>query len=126
MKNNKAKSVALNVKVKPTKLKAEGSGHLRGKVKYVESDSDSSESDNDLSSDEDSNDYSTDEDFKELVALLVKCFKKMGFKRSSKSLNFSNIDKNNKRKTECESWSENKIDVQGQMLQLLWDEAICY
>lgn len=89
MKGNKAKFVALNVKENPSRVKTGSSSHSRGKAKYVESDSDTSESEYDTNSDANSNNDSTDEDVTELVALVVKGFTKMGYKRSSKRSKFS-------------------------------------
>ncbi|KAL8115174.1 hypothetical protein AgCh_021850 [Apium graveolens] len=78
--------VALKVEEKP-KEKARRKGHSKGKAMITKSDTESSNSDDDLNIDNESDnnsDHDNNEDMEQMAALLVKSFKKEGYKNFKK------------------------------------------
>lgn len=86
-KNVKTKSVALNVETKAVKIKEQSSSASKGKGKAVLV-KESSESESEANSDVNSDDESTDSDMMEMVAMIVKGFKKMKYRKFRKQGNF--------------------------------------
>ena len=100
--SKKTKSVALKVEEKS--LKKEGSRRkAKGKALAIYSENESSNSDVDSNNDESSDSEDDDEGLKEMAALMVKTFKKMGFKKFTKGKRFSQKDSNSGRKDFRES-----------------------
>lgn len=99
-KGSKAKSVALTLEEKSAKANTGSSSQYKGNVKYIESENDSSKLKSDTNSNADSDNESTDMDVKQLLALVVKSFKKKGrsSKRENLSRNSSNADKDKYKK----------------------------
>lgn len=104
-KSIKAKSVALNVEASKSKSKTVEVS--RRKAKAVKSDTDDSSSDTDTNTD----DESTDSEMMEMVAMIVKGFKKMKFRKNRKQGNFQkrsfNTDKERYKKKDNK---DNKFD----------------
>ena len=108
----KAKSVALNVEAK-SKEKAMKVSVNRHKA--VQWDHDDSTSDTDADPDADTDDGSTDSDMMEMVAMIVKGFKKMKFRKARKQGNFQkrpfNAEKNryNKKEGKSSNFDKSKL-----------------
>ncbi|KAK1388182.1 hypothetical protein POM88_016360 [Heracleum sosnowskyi] len=84
-KRSKAKTIALNVEAKSKGKTMEVS---RRKSRIVESDPDDSSSDTDGNSDANTDDDSSDSDMEEMVAMIVRGFKKMKFRKARRQGNF--------------------------------------
>ena len=106
----KAKSVALNVEAKSKRKAVEVS---RKKVKVVESDTEDAPSDTDP--DPESDGDSTDSDMKEMVAMIVKGFKKMKFRKARRQGNLqrrtSNAEKEGYQKQDSKGSKFDKSKV---------------
>ena len=80
-KSSKAKQVALKVDSKPAVVKEKNSGYGRRKGKEV-IETDESNTDDELNHDDDSNTYdSSDDDMIQMVAMIVKGFKKLKYRK---------------------------------------------
>ncbi|KAK1396498.1 hypothetical protein POM88_006361 [Heracleum sosnowskyi] len=95
--SKKTKSVALRVEEKPIEKKISRK-KAKGKALVVNSDSESSNSDDGSNSDETSESEDDEEELMQMAALMVKTFKKMGFKNFKKGKRFSRKDSNSERK----------------------------
>lgn len=84
MKSNKAKSVALNAEVKQSRSKA--INNFWRKAKIVESDIDDSSPDLDEDTESNPDDQSTNSETMEMVAMIVKGFKRMKYKSPSSQM----------------------------------------
>lgn len=108
----KTKSVALKVEEKPSK-KELSKKKAKGKVLYINSDSESSNSDDNSNSDELS-DSDDEEQIMQMAALMVKTFKKMGYKNFNKGKKFpkreSTSDGKKFRKTDAKDSKTEKFD----------------
>ena len=109
-RNQRSKSVALNVEASNPRHKSDKMS--KGKNKAAKSDTDDSSSDTDANTDADTDDESTDSDMMEMVAMLVKGFKKMKFRRDKKQGKFQkksfNTDREGFKKKEGKS---SKLDM---------------
>ncbi|KAK1378640.1 hypothetical protein POM88_025384 [Heracleum sosnowskyi] len=89
-----AKSVALKVEEKPVK-KESSRKKAKGKALVIKSESESSNSDDGSNTDDEASDSEDDdEEMMKMTALMVKTFKKMGFKNFKKGKRFSREDSN--------------------------------
>ena len=81
-KGSKSRSVALKIEEKVSKDKAVKKSHSKGKAMVAKSDTESSNTDDDSNTDNsiDTDGDSDDEKIMQLAALMVKSFKKMGYK----------------------------------------------
>ncbi|KAK1399686.1 hypothetical protein POM88_009549 [Heracleum sosnowskyi] len=95
--SKKTKSVALKVEEKPIK-KESSRKKAKGKALVIKSESESSNSDDDSNSDEASDSEDDEEEMMQMAALMVKTFKKMGFKNFKKGKRFSRRDSNSEKK----------------------------
>ncbi|KAK1368707.1 hypothetical protein POM88_034799 [Heracleum sosnowskyi] len=84
-KGSKARSIALKAEAKSKGKVVEVS---RRKTKIVESDPDDSSSDTDGNPDANTDDDSSDSDMEEMVAMIVRSFKKMKFRKARRQGNF--------------------------------------
>ncbi|KAK1378501.1 hypothetical protein POM88_025245 [Heracleum sosnowskyi] len=84
-KSSNAKTIALNVEAKSKGKAMEVS---RRKSRVVESDPDDSSSDTDGNPDANTDDDSSDSDMEEMVAMIVRGFKKMKFRKARRQGNF--------------------------------------
>ncbi|KAK1403290.1 hypothetical protein POM88_002895 [Heracleum sosnowskyi] len=116
--SKKTKSVALKVEEKPIK-KESSRKKAKGKALVIKSESESSNSDDDSNSDEASDSEDDEEQMMQLAALMVKTFKKMGFKNFKKGKRFSRKDSNSERKSfrksdgrETKSGKKDKSEIQ--------------
>ncbi|KAK1373841.1 hypothetical protein POM88_030034 [Heracleum sosnowskyi] len=90
----KTKSVALKVEEKPVK-KESSRKKAKGKALVIKSESESSNSDDGSNTDDEASDSEDDdEEMMKMAALMVKTFKKMGFKNFKKGKRFSREDSN--------------------------------
>ena len=110
----KTRSVALKVEEKPLK-KIDMKKKTKGKALVLNTDNESSNSDDDSDSDETSESDDEDEDkMMQMAVLMVKTFKKMGFKNFNKGRRFSRkdsfSDKKNFRKNEGKESRTGKVD----------------
>ncbi|KAK1401340.1 hypothetical protein POM88_000945 [Heracleum sosnowskyi] len=96
--SKKTKYVALKVEEKPIK-KESSRKKAKGKALVIKSESESSNSDDDSNSDEASDSEDDEEQMMQMAALMVKTFKKMGFKNFKKGKRFSRKDSNSERKS---------------------------
>ena len=107
-RNQKSKHVALNIEASNPRHKSDKMS--KGKCKAIKSDTDDSPSDTDT--DANTDDESTDSDMMEMVAMLVKGFKKMKFRRDKKQGKFQkksfNTDREGYKKKEGKS---GKLDM---------------
>ncbi|KAK1393572.1 hypothetical protein POM88_012628 [Heracleum sosnowskyi] len=94
----KTKSVALKVEEKLMK-KETSKKKAKGKALVINSESESSNSDGDSNSDASSESEDDEEQLMQMAALMVKTFKKMGFKNFKKGKRFSRKDSNSERKS---------------------------
>ncbi|KAK1372291.1 hypothetical protein POM88_028484 [Heracleum sosnowskyi] len=94
----KTKSVALKVEQKLMK-KETSKKKAKGKALVINSESESSNSDGDSNSDASSESEDDEEQLMQMAALMVKTFKKMGFKNFKKGKRFSRKDSNSERKS---------------------------
>ncbi|KAK1359569.1 hypothetical protein POM88_044043 [Heracleum sosnowskyi] len=88
-KSSKVKSIAFNVEAKSKGKAVEVS---RRKSRIVESDPDDSSSDTDGNPDANTDDDSSDSDMEEMVAMIVRGFKKMKFRKARRQGNFQKKD----------------------------------
>ncbi|KAK1351389.1 hypothetical protein POM88_054394 [Heracleum sosnowskyi] len=95
--SKKTKSVALKVEEKLIK-KESSRKKAKGKALVIKSESESSNSDDDSNSDEASDSEDDEEEMMQMAALMVKTFKKMGFKNFKKGKRFSRRDSNSEKK----------------------------
>ncbi|KAK1379199.1 hypothetical protein POM88_025943 [Heracleum sosnowskyi] len=116
--SKKTKSVALKVEEKPIK-KESSRKKAKGKALVIKSESESSNSDDDSNSDEASDSEDDEEQMMQMAALMVKTFKKMGFKNFKKGKRFSRKDSNSERKSfkksdgrETKSGRKDKSEIQ--------------
>ncbi|KAK1403934.1 hypothetical protein POM88_003539 [Heracleum sosnowskyi] len=116
--SKKTKSVALKVEEKPIK-KESSRKKAKGKALVIKSESESSNSDDDSNSDEASDSEDDEEQMMQMAALMVKTFKKMGFKNFKKGKRFSRKDSNSERKSfrksdgrETKSGKKDKSEIQ--------------
>ncbi|KAK1394057.1 hypothetical protein POM88_013113 [Heracleum sosnowskyi] len=111
-KSSKAKSIALNVEARSKGKAVEVS---RRKSRVVESDPDDSSSDTDGNPDANTDDDSTDSDMEEMVAMIVRGFKKMKFRKARRQDNFQkktfNVDKDKYIKKDSKSGKFDKSKV---------------
>ncbi|KAK1360650.1 hypothetical protein POM88_045124 [Heracleum sosnowskyi] len=111
-KSSKAKSISLNVEAKPKGKAVEVS---RRKSRIVESDPDDSSSDTDGNPDANTYDDSSDSDMEEMVAMIVRGFKKMKFRKARRQGNFQkktfNADKDKYNKKDSRSGKFDKSKV---------------
>ncbi|KAK1364807.1 hypothetical protein POM88_040368 [Heracleum sosnowskyi] len=111
-KSSKAKSIALNVEAKSKGKAVEVS---RRKSRIVESDPDDSSSDTDDNPDANTDDDSSDSDMEEMVAMIVRGFKKMKFRKARRQGNFQkktfNADKDEYNKKDSKSGKFDKSKV---------------
>ncbi|KAK1399122.1 hypothetical protein POM88_008985 [Heracleum sosnowskyi] len=115
----KTKFVALKVEEKPVK-KESSRKKTKGKALVIKSDSESSNSDDGSNTDDEASDSEDDEEeMMRMAALMVKTFKKMGFKNFKKGKRFSrkdsNSDKRNFRKSDgkyTKSGKKDKSEIQ--------------
>ena len=111
--SKKTRSVALKVEEKPIK-KEISRKKAKGKALVVNSDSESSNSDDGSNSDEASDSEDDEEELMQMAALMVKTFKKMGFKNFKKGKRFSrkdsNFEKKNFRKSDGRDTKSGKKD----------------
>ncbi|KAK1373223.1 hypothetical protein POM88_029416 [Heracleum sosnowskyi] len=84
-KSSKAKSIALNVEAKSKEKAMEVS---RRKARVAESDPDDSSSDTDGNPDANTGDDSSDSDMEEMVAMIVRNFRRMKFRKNRRQGNF--------------------------------------
>ncbi|KAK1360232.1 hypothetical protein POM88_044706 [Heracleum sosnowskyi] len=84
-KSSKAKSISLKAEAKSKGKAMEVS---RSKTRIVESDPDDSSSDTDGNPDANTNDDSSDSDMEEMVAMIVRNFRRMKFRKSRRQGNF--------------------------------------
>ena len=78
--SNKVKQVALKINSKPAVIKEKNSNYAKGRGNEVAS-TDESDADNESNTDDDSNSNgSSDDDMMQMMAMIVKGFKKMKFK----------------------------------------------
>ncbi|KAK1365855.1 hypothetical protein POM88_041416 [Heracleum sosnowskyi] len=96
--SKKTKSVALKVEEKPIEKKESSKKKAKGKALVIKSESESSNSDDDSNSDEASDSEDDEEQLMQMAALMVKTFKKMGFKNSKRGKRFSRRDSNSEKK----------------------------
>ncbi|KAK1352395.1 hypothetical protein POM88_053334 [Heracleum sosnowskyi] len=116
--SKKTKSVALKVEEKPIK-KESSRKKAKGKALVIKSESESSNSDDDSNSDEASDSDDDEEQMMQMAALMVKTFKKMGFKNFKKGKRFSRKDSNSERRSfrksdgrETKSGKKDKSEIQ--------------
>ncbi|KAK1397404.1 hypothetical protein POM88_007267 [Heracleum sosnowskyi] len=111
-KSSKAKTIALNVEAKSKGKAMEVS---RRKSRIVESDPDDSSSDTDCNPDANTDDDSSDSDMEEMVAMIVRGFKKMKFRKARRQGNFQkrtfNADKDKYNKKDSKSGKFDKSKV---------------
>ncbi|KAK1388396.1 hypothetical protein POM88_016574 [Heracleum sosnowskyi] len=86
-KSSKAKSIALKAEAKSKGKAMEVS---RSKTRIVESDPDDSSSDTDGNPDANTDDDSSDSDMEEMVAMIVRNFRRMKFRKNRRQGNFQN------------------------------------
>ncbi|KAK1379814.1 hypothetical protein POM88_026558 [Heracleum sosnowskyi] len=94
----KTKSVALKVEEKLLK-KETSKKKAKGKALVINSESESSNTDDDSNTVESSESEDDEEQMMQMAALMVKTFKKMGFKNFKKGKRFSRRDSNSERKS---------------------------
>ncbi|KAK1394494.1 hypothetical protein POM88_013550 [Heracleum sosnowskyi] len=116
--SKKTKYVALKVEEKPIK-KESSKKKAKGKALVIKSESESSNSDDDSNSDEASDSKDDEEQMMQMAAMMVKTFKKMGFKNFKKGKRFSRKDSNSERKSfrksegrETKSGKKDKSEIQ--------------
>ncbi|KAK1398534.1 hypothetical protein POM88_008397 [Heracleum sosnowskyi] len=117
--SKKTKSVALKVEEKPIK-KESSRKKAKGKALVIKSDSESSNTDDGSNTDDEASDSEDDEEqMMQMAALMVKTFKKMGFKNFKKGKRFSRKDSNSERKSfrksdgkETKSGKKDKSEIQ--------------
>ncbi|KAK1394100.1 hypothetical protein POM88_013156 [Heracleum sosnowskyi] len=111
-KSSKAKTIALNVEAKS---KGKAMKVSRRKSSIDESDPDDSSSDNDGNPDANTDDDSSDSDMEEMVAMIVRSFKKMKFRKARRQGNFQkrtfNVDKDKHIKKESKGSKFDKSKV---------------
>jgi hypothetical protein len=112
--SKKTRSVALKVEENPIEKKISRK-KAKGKALVVNSESESSNTDVDSNSDDEASDSEDDEEeLMQMAALMVKTFKKMGFKNFKKGKRFSrkdsNFEKKNFRKSDGRKTKSGKKD----------------
>ncbi|KAK1398207.1 hypothetical protein POM88_008070 [Heracleum sosnowskyi] len=109
-KSSKAKTIALNVEAKS---KGKTMKVSRRKSRIDESDPDDSSSDTDGNPDANTDDDSSDSDMEEMVAMIVRSFKKMKFRKARRQGNFQkrtfNTDKHIKKESKGSKFDKSKV-----------------
>ena len=114
-KSNKVKQVALKIDSKPTVVKEKNSNYAKRKGKDVTS-SDESDTDNESNTDDDSNSNGlSDDDMMQMMAMIVRGFKKMKFRRQRRKENFTkkfskSEGKERLKKREGKDYKADKVD----------------